>query len=129
MRYVTHHFANLDTLSRARRWLVQLGFDPGQIESHTDGVPRLALMVKPGQAEEVQLLINAAELTDPSGWPSFWDVAQQTHVYPTLADAAEQARFHQSRSTAVGWHPPDSRAETREAAPMSEVWDVMERFA
>ena len=82
MRYVTHHFANLETLDRARRWLVQLGFAPDQIESHTDGVPRLAVMVRPEQADEVRQLINAAELTDPKGWPSFWDVAHQTHVYP-----------------------------------------------
>jgi hypothetical protein len=129
MHYVTHYFANLETLSRARRWLAQLGFDPGQIESHTDGVPRLALMVKPGQVDEVQLLINAAELTDPAGWPSFWDVAQQTHVYPCESEPVAALELHQAHSTEVGWHPPDADASARDNSPLHEVWDVMERFA
>ena len=38
VRYVTHQFAHLETLERARRWLVQAGIDPGRIEARTHGI-------------------------------------------------------------------------------------------
>jgi hypothetical protein len=119
MRYVTHQFAHLETLSLARRWLVQLGFDPGHIETHTDGIPRIAVAVPEDRAAEVALLINAAELTDPDAWPSFWDLARQDHVYPQMVGAEGPATLQQSRTTAIGWHP-----EERAATPLTEIWDT-----
>jgi len=126
MLYVTHHFAHLETLSIARRWLVQLGFDPGHIETHTDGVPRIAVAVRPEEAAEVEMVINAAELTDPDSWPSFWDVAQQPHVYPALIEqTAELSRPH-PHATAIGWHPEDRVAP--EPPDLTKVLDVRSEF-
>ena len=76
MRYLTHQFAHLETLERARRWLVHAGFDPAQIHVTIDGIPRIAVLVAPGQAAEAGLIIDAAELADPEGLPSFWDLAR-----------------------------------------------------
>jgi hypothetical protein len=126
MRYVTHQFAHLETLSIARRWLVQLGFDPGQIEIHTDGIPRIAVAVRPEQAVAAEMVINAAELTDPDSWPSFWDVAQQRHIYPEVAVALSDHPFHHARTTAIGWHPEDR--ETEERLVLNQIRDVMSSF-
>jgi hypothetical protein len=127
MRYVTHHFAHLDTLSLARRWLVQLGFDPAQIEIHADGIPRIAVAVRPEQAAEVEMVINAAELTDPNAWPSFWDVAQQEHVYPAVGEAAPEVPLPQTRTSVIGWHPVDRGASGSD--DLNSVWDATARFA
>jgi hypothetical protein len=126
MRYVTHHFAHLETLSIARRWLVQLGFDPSQIETHTDGVPRIAVAVRPEEAAEVEMVINAAELTDPDSWPSFWDVAQQAHVYPVLVEQTTELPLPHARTTAIGWHPEDRSSS--DAVRLTRVVDVMTGF-
>ena len=62
----------------ATRWLIEVGFDPGRIELHHHGIPRMAVAVEPGQAAEVDRIIDAAESSDPDGTPSVWDVAQTT---------------------------------------------------
>lgn len=103
--YWTHHFAHHDTLSRARAWLITLGYAPDRIEVHPDGVPRLAVAVSPNELAEIEMVINAVERTDPQGWPSFWDVARQDRVYPTAPPAAESGIGR--RAEAIGWHPPD----------------------
>jgi hypothetical protein len=123
MRYVTHQFASPETLTLARRWLVQLGFDPGHIETHTVGVPRIAVAVPENRAAEVELLINVAELTDPDAWPSSWYQARQDHVHPHLVGAEGPAAMHQTRTTAIGWHP-----EEKVSTPLTEVWDISAMF-
>ncbi len=126
MRYVTHHFAHPETLELARRWLVQLGFDPCHIETHTDGIPRIALSVEPQRAAEAEMVINAAERTDPDAWPSFWDLAKQDHIYPAVTISSASHELHPPHKTIVGWHPLDERAA--EATPLTEVWDVSTQF-
>ncbi len=126
MHYVTHHFAHLETLAIARRWLVQLGFDPGHIETHTDGIPRIAVAVRPEEAAEVEMVINAAELTDPDSWPSFWDVAQQPHVYPAHVEQTSTASHHHAHATPIGWHPEDRN--TPEPVDRTQTLDVIPRL-
>ena len=87
MRYVTHQFTHVETLERARQWLVRAGIDPGRIVAHTNGVLSLAVAVEAGQAAEVQCVIDVAESSDPDGHPSFWELASQRHAY-RRADAA-----------------------------------------
>jgi hypothetical protein len=101
----THHFAHHETLNRARSWLMQLGFAPDRLEVHANGVPRLALTVDPLELAAVEMVVNVAERTDPQGWPSFWDVARQDHVYP--AAAPEPPSTGGRSGEAIGWHPPD----------------------
>lgn len=103
--YWTHHFAHHETLRRARSWLERLGFAPDRIEVHSDGVPRLAMIVNPFEVAEIELLIHAVERTDPQGWPSFWDVARLDRHYPD-SDPEPIAQPVERRG-AIGWHPPD----------------------
>ena len=91
MRYVTHQFAHIETLERAKRWLIQAGIDPSRIEARTQGILTLAVAVEPGESAEVQHIIDAAESSDPDGNPGIWDLASQRHVYPQ-ADTAPSRR-------------------------------------
>ena len=109
MRYVTHQFTHVETLERARQWLVRAGIDPGRIVAHTNGVLSLAVAVEAGQAAEVQCVIDVAESSDPDGHPSFWELASQRHAY-RRADAAAGTALR-SPSFVVGWHPQDADRE------------------
>lgn len=113
MGYLTHQFASRETLDRARRWLVHAGFDPSQIETITMGAPRIAVRVGSGEAAEASLIIDAAELSDPHGNPSFWDLARQrrlgTRPEPEARPAIPEVK--QSRSFVVGYHVPDERPD------------------
>ena len=112
MRYVTHQFAHVETLERARRWLVQAGIDPSRIEARTQGILILAVAVEPGESAEVQRIIDAAEFSDPDGNPGIWDVAAQRHVDPHADNgvAAPGSATH-SESFVVGWRPQDAERE------------------
>jgi hypothetical protein len=122
VRYISHQFAHLETLDRARRWLIQNGIEPSRIEVHTDGIPRLAVAVDAGQFAEVELLISAAESSDPDGNPSFWDLARQKHVYPETPEASDLADPHtRSESFVVGWRPLDSNREVIQATTETEI--------
>ncbi len=113
MRYMTHQFAHIETLERARRWLVQAGIDPGRIEARTQGILSLAVAVEPGESAEVQRIIDAAESSDPDGSPGIWDAASQRHVYPQAdtATAVPGNAVHHSESFVVGWRPEDPARE------------------
>jgi hypothetical protein len=112
VRYVTHQFAHPETLERARRWLIQAGFDPSRIEVHVHGTPRLAVAVEPGEAAEVEMLIDAAEEGDPDGFPSYWEHARNLHVYPQEpAPPAAASLPPHSSSFVVGWRPMDDTRE------------------
>jgi hypothetical protein len=105
--YYTHHFANHETLTRARSWLSRLGFGPESMEAHTDGIPRITVTVDPSRWSGVEMLIHAVERSDPRGWPGLWDVAAQKHVYPEPKEERAATRVPRSPATLIGWHPPD----------------------
>jgi hypothetical protein len=112
MRYLTHQFAHLETLERARRWLVHAGFDPSQIEVMADGIPRIAVKVSAGQSAEAELIIDAVELTDPQGLPSFWDLARQEHIYPQhKTEVVVVPEDMGPKTFVVGYRVPDERPE------------------
>ena len=113
MRNMTHQFAHIETLERARRWLIQAGIDPSRIEARTQGILSLAVAVEHGESAEVQHIIYAAESSDPDGNPGIWDVASQRHVYPQVDTASTIAgnAVHHSESFVVGWRPQDPTRE------------------
>ena len=41
--FVTREFVQLETLERAKRWLIEVGFHPSRIELHTHGTPRITV--------------------------------------------------------------------------------------
>jgi hypothetical protein len=108
--FFTHQFAHRETLHRARFWLAHLGIQPHQIQVQTTGIPRIAVIVPPGQVDEIQMLINAVERADPDGFPSFWELARQSHTDPTLAEEAGVPEPEKTGGTPIGWHPPDRSA-------------------
>ena len=108
--YYTHHFAHRKTLNRARAWLADLGFQPHQIRANLTGTPRIAVTVPPGQLGEIRMLINAVELTDPDGFPSFWDLAKPSHTDSGTPEEAGVPEPEKTRRTAIGWNPPDRSA-------------------
>jgi hypothetical protein len=112
MRYLTHQFAHVETLERAKRWLIQAGIDPSRIEARTQGILNLAIAVEAGESAEVQRIIDAAESSDPDGNPSIWDVASQRHVY-RQADPAPGPAINatHSESFVVGWRHQDAERE------------------
>ena len=124
MHFVTHYFAHPETLCIARRWLIQLGFNPDHIEVSHEGTPRLALMVPDDRLEEAELLINAAELTDPDGWPGFWTLTEHAQMLAPRMQVDESLATHQAQTTAIGWRPADGRKRTTDNVPLTEIWDV-----
>ena len=87
MQYVTHQFAHVETLERARRWMVQAGIDRSRIETCTEGVFRLAVAVEEDESGEVELIIEVAESSDPDDNPGSWGMASRRRVH-SRADAA-----------------------------------------
>jgi hypothetical protein len=118
---VTRQFSHPETLERARRWLAQAGIDPSRIEVHIHGVLRITVAVAPGEATEVEQILDVAESSDPEGTPSFWDTAAAQHVYPQQAPAAPHALTARSESFVVGWRPLDAEKEVTQASTEIEL--------
>jgi len=122
MPYVTRHFTHIETLDRARRWLIQAGINPSRIEAHTQGTLRITVTVEPGESAEVERVIDAAESSDPDGNPSFWDVARQQHVYPQPGTPGPTPGDPpHSESYVVGWRPLDAEREITQASTETEL--------
>ena len=112
MRYVTHQFAHVETLERARRWLVQAGIDRSRIEARTQGIFSLAVAVEAGESAEVQRIFDVAESSDPDGYPGIWGLASRQRVYLQADTAASTVGVvTHSQSFVVGWHPQDADRE------------------
>jgi len=128
--YLTHHFAHLETLDRAYRWLIQIGFDPARIELHRDRNPSISVRASQDQQAEAELIFEAAELNDPDGWPSFWERAKtpQPHFEPT-PESATASTVISVRPSPVGWNPPDRETACEFDEGMTEIFDVSTRFA
>jgi len=109
---VTHQFAHVETLERARRWMVQAGIDPSRIEARTQGIFSLAVGVEAGESAEVQRIIDVAEFSDPDGYPGIWGRAHRRHIDPHSATVTGTiGTVAHSHSFVVGWHPQDSERE------------------
>jgi hypothetical protein len=108
MRYVTHQFAHVETLERARRWLVHLGIDPSRIAARTHGTINLTVAVGAGESTEVQHVFDVAEASDPHGPPGIWEIAgrRQLDLQADTATSIAGPGTH-SHSFVVGWHPQD----------------------
>jgi hypothetical protein len=112
VRYVTHQFSHVETLDRARRWLVQAGIDPSRIEAHTHGIPRISVAVDGAEAAEVHFVIDVAESSDPDRSPGIWDLARLHHIQRQgVEQSAGATTAAHSESFVVGWRPQDAELE------------------
>ena len=73
------------------------------------------------------MIIDAAELTDPQGLPSFWDLARQKHIHAAAAPPPELSptEAEQSRTFVVTYHVPDEHiglGSSVEAAQLREAY-------
>jgi hypothetical protein len=128
--YLTHEFAHADTLERARRWLLQIGFQPGQIEVHRSGIPWISVLASEAEQYEVQMIFEAAELTDPEGWPSFWELAKVPYPhFETTPESATASTIVTARPSPVGWHPPDRSDANEVDYGLTKVVDVSMWFS
>ena len=105
--YLTHTFSHHETLSRARSWLTQLGFEPREFGSQGSGVSRLVIVDEPQRLAAAKMLINAVENNDPDGFASFWDQASKAHHVPKGHYEGIPAERHEPHSSVIGWHPLD----------------------
>jgi hypothetical protein len=121
VQHITREFAHLETLEKAKRWLIQAGIQPSRIEVHTRGVPRITVEVLSGESSEVEHVLDAAAASDPEGTPSFWDQARQHHVYPAHPEpeAAAHNPAH-SESFVIGWRPQDPASEVSQESTQVE---------
>jgi hypothetical protein len=103
--FITHRFADHQTLDRARYWLTRFGFAASQMEVHEVGIPHISLRAPLSEIAEAELLFAALESADPVGRPGFWDaVPHSDHDAPEVDGAGPlQARG----KSVVGWHPLD----------------------
>ena len=104
---LTHTFAHRETLSRAHAWLTQVGFHPRQIESQNAGLPRIMIVDEPYRLAAAMMLINAAEQSDPDGFPSLWDTALEPHGISTAHQSDVVSESSKPHSSVIGWHPLD----------------------
>jgi hypothetical protein len=112
VRYVTHQFSHVETLERARRWLVQAGIDPSRIEAHTHGIPRISVAIDGAEAAEVHFVIDVAESSDPDGSPGIWDLVRLHHIQRQgVEQSAGATTAAHSESFVVGWRPQDADLE------------------
>ena len=115
--YVTREFAHLETLERAKRWLIEVGFHPSRIEVHTQGTPRMTVSVEPGQADEVERVLDAVASSDPDGSPSFWDHSRHPHGDPKPEKPAQlPTEALHSETFDIGWKPLDPEREVTQSS-------------
>jgi hypothetical protein len=105
--FVTREFVQLETLERAKRWLIEVGFHPSRIELHTHGTLRITVTVEPGQAQEVERILDAVAASDPHGSPSFWDHPHHHGDPKQGAQAPSEQGALRSESFDISWHPID----------------------
>lgn len=127
--YVTHQFAHLETLDRAERWLLQIGFQPGQIEVHREGIPWIAVHASSESIGEAEQIFDVAELTDPEGWPSFWELSKVPHPHfePTPESATESTVLT-AHPSPIGWHPLVDTVVKEDDQGLTEIVDVSTNF-
>jgi hypothetical protein len=118
---VTREFAHLETLERARRWLIEVGFPPSRIEVHTHGTLRITVSVDAGQADEVERVLDAVAVGDPKSGPSFWDHSQHHHGIVKAANpAAAGAGAIPSDTFDIAWRPLDAASEVSQTSTDTE---------
>ena len=103
MSLTTHRFRTFQTLTLARTWLNQIGIPSDHIEVGAMGMPSMSVHTEFGRFPEVELIINAAELTEVDPWPAF-DEFGSTIEFPR---PAESIPIDRTNTSPIAWHPID----------------------
>jgi hypothetical protein len=120
--YVTREFAHAETMERAKRWLIEVGFLASRIEVHTHGTFRITVHVESGQADEAERILDAVAISEPDGAPSFWDHTHQHHSGPKQGVPAEpEAGPLKSETFDITWRPLDPTSEVTQMSTEIEI--------
>jgi hypothetical protein len=129
VRYITHQFAHAETLDRAQRWLIHAGISPDRMQARHHGVPILAVAAEPGQVDGIEMVIDAAELTDPDGAPGFWQVARVEPTSTAIRDGTSSPEVRQREASFVlTWHPVDTIADEEVRSHIEQLKALLERW-
>ena len=117
MGFVTREFVHLETLERAKRWLIEVGFHPSRIEIHTHGTPRITVSVEPGQAAEVNRVLDAVAVGDPEG-------ARASGTMHSIIPSTRNKKSRQlstrggleSETFDIGWRPVDAERDVTQTS-------------
>jgi hypothetical protein len=106
---ITHRFGSTETLSRAKYWMEQLGFEVTPPDPDSHDVARLSLNVDLSRAAAVLALIDSIERSDPNGWPAYTTPlkmlrAHERHGAHTCDRGPSSEPIH--------WHRRDEKAPT-----------------
>ncbi len=105
MSMTTHRFHSVQTLARAQEWMGYIGIPGDRIEVSSTGLPSMTVQTEFSRLPEVEMVINAVEMTDPEGWPALGDFNAGE---PFRIEAAPEAMPHDRVNTSpIGWHPID----------------------
>ncbi len=111
MRYMTHHFAHVETMQRARRWLVELGFDSTRIHTHGEHHPWMTILDTADRLAQARVIINAIEHGEHGKRHGVWDRPRDADHVEHHHGAHVHVHAHEHHeSVTIGWHPPDSPA-------------------
>jgi hypothetical protein len=105
MSLTTHRFHSVQTMVRAQEWLEQIGIPADHIEVSSTGLPSMTVQTDFSRLPEVELVINAAEMTDPDGWPSL-DMPGHFDII-AIDVAPPPSNEEQLHTTPIGWRPID----------------------
>lgn len=120
--FVSHEFANRETLKRVEEWLLRLGFPREDVQVDDGDEPRVAVSTRLADAARVQFIINAIESADPEGNPSLWDLALKPHPHNQPHGTARKEPGSSTRGNAIGWHPAsDDTGDDPEARDVTEA--------
>jgi hypothetical protein len=118
--FVTREFVQIETLERAKRWLIEVGFHPSRIELHTHGTLRITVSVEAGQAAEVEQILDAVAAGDPAGSPSFWDHSKHPHDPKQATPAPADPALLKSETFDIGWRPIDPERDVSQISTETE---------
>jgi len=79
--YLTHRFGSLETLDRARYWLIRHGFEVDQSDEAEHDETRLTMRLDLSEVSAALALIDSIEQTDPAGWPGWLDGPRTVHAH------------------------------------------------
>ena len=101
---LSHRFGSADTLTRARFWLTQHGFEVAPEDAESHDVSRLSLNVNFSQASAALALIDSIEKSDPEGWPGMLTLPSVIHHHGEHSLLRDR-RFDQPASKQeIHWH-------------------------
>jgi len=102
---LTHHFGSVETLERARNWLVQNGIEVVRSGSPEHDETRLVMRLGLPQVSAALALIDSVERADSEGWPGFHDRPKKLHVHAAPSQKQAEELASTKAASPIHWEP------------------------